>query len=80
MSLGGSEDLPAGGMGGVGDLLIAFVDVDALYLYFDRYRTEYLRNLMFGRLFSEAFCFARQINLSASRRLTYSVAIHVSLL
>ena len=39
--------------------------IDALCLYFDRYQTEYLRNLRFGPLFSEGFHFASRINSSA---------------
>jgi hypothetical protein len=31
--------------------------VDAICLYFDRYRTKYLGNLRFRPLFSEGFCF-----------------------
>lgn len=36
----------------------------AVCLYFDRYRTEYVRNLSFGPLFSEGSCSTSRINLS----------------
>ena len=38
--------------------------IDAICLYFDRYRTDYHRNLKFRLLFSKAVHFASQINTS----------------
>jgi hypothetical protein len=47
--------------------------INAIYIYFNRYRAEYHGNLTFGPLFSEGFRFASRINISLFIRLCVAV-------
>jgi hypothetical protein len=69
------QGLRARGSAGVSGMLVALVNVNRPCLYFDRYQTEYCRNLRFGPLFSEGFRFASRINKSPFIRLRVTLPV-----